>query len=181
MKKLFLFIMAGIAFSCNNEATTSTEAVKDSAAATTAEATPAVINYPYTVEHPDNWEMGSSSNTMAALTSLKAWEDGKIDEAVKYFADSVQLKFDGIDKKLTNDSLKVFFTAARNSYKNVKIKMGDWESVVSKDKKEEWVTVWYRQSWETQKGKKDSVDVINDLQMKNGKIVRLDEYTRKLH
>jgi len=180
MKKLILFFLAGIAFSCNNEAKTSTEAMKDTAAVT-AEATPAVMNYPYSIEHPDNWEMGNTSNTLAALNSLKAWEEGKVDESVKYFADSVQLKFDGFEKKLSNDSLKIFFTGARNSYKNVKIKMGDWESVVSKDKKEEWVTVWYRQSWETQKGKKDSADVINDIQMKDGKIIELNEYTRKLH
>jgi hypothetical protein len=179
MKKLLWLLIAGIAFSCNNGAATKEE-VKDSTA-TTAEATPVAVNYPYTVEHPDNWDMGSNSNTLAALSSLKAWEDGKVDEAVKYFADSIQIKFDAFEKKLSNDSLKSFFNEARNAYKNVKIKMSDWESVVSKDKKEEWVTIWYRQSWETQKGKKDSTDVINDIQLKNGKIVRLDEYTRKLH
>ena len=180
MKKLLLFIMAGIAFSCNNEATTSKEAAKDTMAVT-AEPTPAVMNYPYTIEHPDNWAVGSASNTLAVLTSLKAWEDGKVDESVKYFADSVQVKFDGFEKKLSNDSLRVFFAGARKAYKSVKIKMSDWESVISKDKKEEWVTVWYRQSWETSKGKKDSSDIINDLQLKDGKIVRLDEYSRKLH
>ncbi len=61
------------------------------------------------------------------------------------------------------------------------IKMDDWESVTSKDKKDEWVTMWYRQRWEDNKGIKDSVDVVNDLKMKDGKIIRLDEYTRKLH
>ena len=174
---LYLFLLAGIASSCNNAATTSSEPAKDS----TATATAAVMNYPYTIEHPDYWEVGDPANSMAALSSLKAWEDGKIDEAVKYFADSVQVKFDGIDKKMSNDSLKVFFAAARNSYKTVTVKMGDWESVISKDKKEEWVTVWYKQVWETAKGVKDSVDVIDDLKMKDGKIVRLDEYTRKFH
>ena len=77
MKKLILFFLAGIAFSCNNEAKTSTEAMKDTAAVT-AEATPAVMNYPYSIEHPDNWEMGNTSNTLAALSSLKAWEEGKV-------------------------------------------------------------------------------------------------------
>ncbi len=34
--------------------------------------------------------------------------------------------------------------------------MEDWESVISKDKKEEWVTLWYSQKWEDMKGKTDS-------------------------
>ncbi|MDQ6889125.1 MAG: hypothetical protein M3Z56_02435 [Bacteroidota bacterium] len=59
--------------------------------------------------------------------------------------------------------------------------MQDWESVISKDKSEEWVTIWYRQKWEDMNGRKDSTDVVNDLKLKNGKIMRLDEYTRKLH
>jgi hypothetical protein len=59
--------------------------------------------------------------------------------------------------------------------------MDDWESVISKDKKDEWVTLWYRQKWEDNKGKSDSSDIVNDLKMKDGKIIRLDEYTRKLH
>jgi ketosteroid isomerase-like protein len=59
--------------------------------------------------------------------------------------------------------------------------MTDWESVISTDKKEEWVTVWYTQHWETKKGEKDSSAIINDMRLKDGKIIRLNEYTRKLH
>ncbi|MEO6905894.1 MAG: hypothetical protein ABI148_06005, partial [Ginsengibacter sp.] len=65
--------------------------------------------------------------------------------------------------------------------KNWKIKMQDWESVISNDKKDEYVTLWYRQYSENMKGVKDSTDIINDLKMKDGKIIGLDEYTRKLH
>ena len=180
MKKLVLFFMTAIALSCNNGTSTAVEAKKDTAAAT-ATAAPAPMNYPYTIDHPDNWEVGSTANTMTALSALKAWEDGKVDESVKYFGDTVHVRFDGLDKKMTNDSLKTFFTASRNSFKSITVKMGDWESVISKDKSEEWVTIWYKQTWEPLKGKKDSSDVINDLKLKDGKIVILNEYTRKLH
>jgi len=104
-----------------------------------------------------------------------------MDETMKYFADSVKVQFDALDKKMSNDSLKAMFASGWNEYKSVKVKMEDFESVVSTDKKEEWVTLWYTQYWETKKGVKDSVDIINDLQLKNGKIMRIDEYTRKLH
>jgi ketosteroid isomerase-like protein len=82
---------------------------------------------------------------------------------------------------MSADSVKAMFTTWRNGFKTVDVKMEDWESVISKDKKQEWVTLWYTQKWEDTKGKKDSAAYIDDLQMKDGKIVRLDEYTRKMH
>lgn len=179
MKRLTLFLLAGIALSCNDKGSASKDAMKDSAATTATSST--VKNYPYTIEHPDNWEIGSTDNTLIALSSLKAWEEGKIDESLKYFGDSIRVKFDGMNKKIPKDSLKVMFTNGWNSYKTINVKMYDWESVVSKDKSEEWVSLWYTQSWETKKGVKDSSGIYNDLQIKNGKIIRLDEYTRKLH
>jgi len=104
-----------------------------------------------------------------------------MDESLKYFGDSIRVQFDGMDKKMSNDSLKAMLTNGWNSYKTVKERMEDWESVISKDKSEEWVTLWYTQSWETREGVKDSSAIINDLQIKDGKIIRLSEHTRKLH
>ena len=180
MKKMILFFLAGIAFSsCNNQGTETKEATKDST--TTAAAEPATLNYPYTIDHPDYWEMGTNQNTMVALGALKAFENGNIPETMKYFGDSVQLQFDGLDKTLPADSLQAMFTNMRNGYKSINVKMNDWESVISKDKKQEWVTLWYREKWEDTKGKTDSLDIIDDLKLKDGKIVRLDEYSRKLH
>ncbi len=179
MKKLSLIFTAAIIFySCNNESATTADATKDSVA---AEPAAVKVNYPYTIDHPDYWEMGSTANTMVALNALKAFENGNVDESMQYFGDSVHIQFDGLDKTLSADSLKAMFTATRSSMKSMEVKMQDWESVISKDKKQEWVTLWYTQKWEDMKGKKDSADIIDDLNMKGGKIVRLDEYTRKLH
>ncbi len=179
MKKILVVFLGGAIFtSCNSGNTPANEATKDSSA--TMASTPK-MDYPYTIDHPDNWEMGSTQNSMVALSALKAYEKGNVDESLKSFGDSVQIQFDGLDTKLSNDSLKSMFTRERRNFKSMNIKMDDWESVVSKDKKDEWVTLWYRQKWEDSKGKMDSADVINDLKMKDGKIIRLDEYTRKLH
>jgi len=180
MKKMIWVGFAAMAVSCNNGDTASTGTHKETSGSTGA--TPAAaMNYPYTIEHPDYWAIGSTANTMTALTALKAWELGKMDESVKYFSDSVKLNFDGLKETMSRDSLKRFFTGIWKDFKTVDIKMSDWESVVSSDKKEEWVTIWYTQHWETPKGLKDSLDIVNDFQMKDGKIIRLDEYTRKLH
>ena len=175
--------MSAIAFaSCNDAGTETKEAMKDSTSKDSTTAAPAVVmNYPYTIDHPDNWEMGSNANTMVALSALKAFENGNVAESMKYFGDSTHIQFDGLDKTMSNDSLKAMFTQWRGGIKSMSIRMDDWESVISKDKKDEWVTFWYREKWEDMKGKKDSADYINDLKIKDGKIVRLDEYTRKLH
>jgi hypothetical protein len=180
MRKLTLFFLAAIAFaSCNNAGTDTKEAVKDSTAPPTP--APIAMNYPYTIDHPDNWDMGSTTNTMTALSALKGYETGNIADAMKYFADSIHLQFDGLDKTFPADTVQAMFTKYRSAMKSFDVKMNDWESVISKDKKEEWVTMWYRQHWEDMKGKKDSADIIDDVKLKDGKIVRLDEYTRKLH
>jgi hypothetical protein len=162
-------------FSCNNEGTTTGEAKDKTADASTKP------NYPYTIDNPDNWDIGSTANTMTVLSALKAWEEGKMDESVGYFADTTNALFDAFDKKLSRDSLKAMFSEAWKNYKNVKVNMKDWESVIAKDKSEEWVTLWYTQSWDTNNGGRDSISMVNDLQLKNGKIIRLVEYSRKFH
>ena len=179
MKKILLLFSTALAFAaCNDSGTGSSTPLKDS---TTASATPAAMNYPYTIKQPDNWETGSSENTMVALSALKNFETGDLEKSLSYFADSVHVQFDGLDTTMSNDSLKAMLTKWRNGFKAITVKMDDWESVISKDKKQEWVTLWYRQKWEDTKGHQDSTDIVDDLNIKNGKIARLDEYTRKLH
>ena len=56
--------------------------------------------------------------------------------------------------------------------------MDDWESVISKDKKIEYVSLWYKQIWTDEKGRVDSLECMDDLRMKNGKIVALNEKIR---
>jgi len=179
MKKLILIsLTATIFLSCNNKGSSTNETAKDTS---TTSLSTQKVNYPYTIEHPDNWEIGNNQNTMNALMSLKAYENGNIDESMKYFGDSVRVQFDGFDKTLANDSLKAMFKQSRSKIKTMEIRMEDWESVISKDKKDEWVTFWYTQKWQDTNGNIDSADIVNDLKMENGKIIRLDEYTRKLH
>jgi len=178
IKLLSLLLLGGALFTaCNSAGTSPNEAQKDSTSVST---NIQPMNYPYTIDHPDNWEIGSQQNTMIALASLKAWENKNIGDAVKFFADSVHIRFDGIDQKVSNDTLKSMITPSPMT-KNYSIKMQDWESVISKDKTEEYVTLWYREYKENTNGKKDSMDVVNDLKMKDGKIIGLDQYIRRLH
>lgn len=159
--------------SCKEDASTSKTDSKDSTATTD------FMNYPYTIKNPDSWETGDRKHTLNVLKSLKAYENGNIDEAVTYFGDSVTVRFDELDEKISNDTLKAMFKKGRALDKSLTIDMYDWESVKNKVTNEEYVSLWYKQVSEDNNGKKDSVSVMDDLKIEKGKIVELDEKTRK--
>ena len=175
MKKFFFFAcVAVMAAACNNGTETATTKTTDtSGTATAAEK----IDYPYTLDKPyQNWQPGDQKNVVTLLKSLKAFENGDIAGCMEGFGDSAEIFFDGYNAKLSHDSLQKTFMAQRAGYKSIVIQMRDWEPVISADKKEEWVTIWYKQIQTDQKGMVDSANVIDDARIKNGKIVTLNEY-----
>ncbi|MEP7107812.1 MAG: hypothetical protein ABI760_07515 [Ferruginibacter sp.] len=161
------------AFGCNDKSSTTDAKTADSTKATTSMVTP---EYPYTLEKPyQDWQPGDQMHAINVMKSLKQYENGDINACVTAFGDSVEIRFDGYRDKLSNDSLKKMFTRERGEISNLKIDMGDWESVISKDKKLEYVTLWYKQTLTDKKGKTDSLSVVDDLKIENGKIVQLDQ------
>lgn len=176
--KQFLLLIVAIGFltACNTSNSSSVDGKSDSKS---AYRDVQKMDYPYTIDHPDYWEIGSQENTMIALKSLKAWENKNMDECMSYYADSIHLSFDGLDKKVSNDTLRSWITTPASILSH-SIKMQDWESIISTDKTKEFVTLWYREYMETAKGK-DSIDVVNDFEIKDGKIIGLDQYIKRLH
>ncbi len=175
MKKTLLFsVVALFAVSCNNKSDApagTADSTNKSTASTTEE-----LNYPYQLEKPyQNWQMGDQKHAVTAMSSLKAFENGDMNACMTGFGDSIEVHFDYFHQKFSKDSLTKFFTADRAMYSNIKITMGDWESVISKDGKTEWVTMWYKQVTTDKKGKTDSLAVIDDCRIVNGKIVELDQ------
>jgi len=133
-------------------------------------------DYPYKLDKPyQNWQAGNQQHAITVMKSLKAFEAGDMTAAVAGFGDTVELRFDNYRARVSNDSLKKIFTDWRAQNASVVIKMDDWEPVISEDKKEEWVTLWYKEIHTDKKGKVDSLATIDDCKMVNGKIVVLDE------
>jgi len=139
------------------------------------------IDYAYIPENhpPDYWDRGDQKNVAIVLNSLKAFEAGNIDKAMTSFADTVLWSYDGFDDKIAKDSMKAIFNESWKNISSIKIKMGDYESVISKDKKEEYVTLWFKEIVTDKSGKTDSLAYVADLKIENGKITELDEKTRK--
>jgi PBP1b-binding outer membrane lipoprotein LpoB len=168
MKKIHLLLISALLI------TACQQAPKPDAAASSP--TP---NYPYKIKHPDNWDIDTShNNTMVALNALKSYETMDTALMKKCFADSITLNLDSFTFKGTNAQFIKMAMTMGASMKNYKIDMKDWEAVVSKDKTEEWVTVWYTQHWANATGKTDSVQYVDDVKLKGGKIIKIDEYGR---
>jgi hypothetical protein len=184
MKKSFLFgFLLLCLWACNSAGTSNESSEKaDSSTGTKPEtAAPAAdIEYAYMPNGhaPDYWEMGDPKNTATVLAGLKAYESNNIDECVTAFGDSVMLYFDGFAAKLSHDSLTGFLKKGRNEYKNIVVKMDDYLTVTSKDKKENWVSLWYKEISTDLKGKTDSIECFDDLKLENGKIVLLSQKIR---
>lgn len=163
-KLLTVALMATIIFSCKNAEETK-EVTTD-------------VTYPYSLEKPDNWDIGSKENTLLVMSALKAFEENKVEDCLSYFADTVKWRADYMDQTLPKDSLRVAMTNLRNSLQAIQVKMGDFESVISKDKKDEWVTLWYTEIVTDKTGKTDSLAMVNDIKVSKGKIVELNESIR---
>ncbi len=171
MKQIFL--VASLAFAlaaCNSE-------TKD--AGTTekpADASGAKIEYPYTPAMPyRGWKIGSEQNTVVAMNALKGWADKDYAKLEANIGDSLDMTMDGFKAKMSKDSAMNFMKTEREKYTDVTITMYDWESVISADKKHEYVTLWYKQVWTDMKGVKDSLSVVDDCKIENGKMIELDE------
>jgi hypothetical protein len=119
--------------------------------------------------------MDNNDNTIAALNSLKAFIDKDYTALAGTLGDSVHIRLDGYDAKLSRDSAVKMFSAQRSMYVDLAVTMYDYESVISADKKDEYVTLWYKQAWKDDKGKADSLNIVDDCKMQNGKMIELDE------
>lgn len=137
-------------------------------------------DYPYKIKKPDNWLIDTShTNTMVALNALKSYETSDTVLMKKCFADSLTFNYDGGNFKGSIGQLIQMVGSMAATMKNIKLDIHDWVAVVGKDSpKEEWVTIWYTQHWTDEKGKADSIEYINDMLLKGGKITKFDEYSR---
>lgn len=182
MKQMIFISCVALLAACNNAATTDSKA-SDSTGKANAETAPAKMapaDMPYALDKPyQNWQTGDPQHAVTVMKSLKGFETGDIAASMEGFADTVTVHFDNYRATLSHDSLKAVFTTFRAESASIKIKMDDWESVISADKKEEWVTLWYKQTWTDKKGKTDSIAVVDDAKIKNGKIVLLDEKVQR--
>lgn len=176
MKKIMLAALIAIfAMSCNNAST------KENAT-TATDSSSEKIDYAYLPANhpPDFWDRGDQRNIALVLKSLKGFETKNVEQALEPFADSVLWQVGSMDAKISKDSLRAMFTNDMKAIASIKIVMNDYEAVISKDKKQEYVSLWYKQINTDMKGKVDSMICMDDAKIANGKIIELEEKVRPL-
>lgn len=151
-------------------------ACKDKPAATETKSSDK--KYPYTVTDY-GWKMNDNDqNAITVLNALKAFENADTAALKPLVADSIGVFADGNDFDGTRAQFLQGISQEMSKYKSLRISVQDWHSVISKDKNQEWVSVWYTQYWEDTDGQPDSLDIFNDVSLKDGKITRWNEYVR---
>lgn len=136
--------------------------------------------FPYKVKDYGNWQMNSNqSNVTLAMNTVKAFCALDTNALKPMLGDSIHLTIDAYEFKGTNSQFLAMAKEEMNKYKSIQVKMQDVESVMSKDKKTEYVSLWYKQYNEMKDGTRDSVNLFNDFKIKNGKVIEWSEYVQR--
>jgi len=170
MKKLYLFIwLAMLLYACQNSP-------ERKAALNLQDDT----NYAYQIKQSDRWIINADHhNVMVAMAALKAFETMDTAKLSTCVADSLTVYYNGGCYKGGKREFMFAIIQTVKSLKNLRVDVKDWESAISKDKKQERVLTWYTQHWINEQGHPDSADVIDEARFKDGKIVVWYDYTRR--
>lgn len=165
------FLFAIVLFSCQSESKP-TPVSGDSAVAKTP------IVYPFTPKYSLNWKPGDEKNALIVLNCLKSYVDGDMKAAFADLADTVDFYNDGFHFHGTKDSLQAIIAEERSALASVSKAFDTWITVYYPDKGDTWVTLWYTETTRDKKGKTDSLNYVDDVLIRNGKIREYDEKIR---
>jgi hypothetical protein len=138
------------------------------------------LELPYTVTRISDWEKGDDKNIPIPMTVLKCYEVKDFISIKNYLADTVEFNYNNGQFKGSRDQFIRFLKNFRNQRLNVKITMNDYESVRSKPRNEDWVSLWYTETVTNLKGEVDSAQVMDDYKIVKGKVAYIDTKHRRL-
>ncbi len=138
------------------------------------------LDLPYKLASIPDWEKGDDNNVPIAMNFLKSYEDKDFVKMRNYLADSVQFIYDNGNFSGSADQMVKFLKNFREGRSTVRIEMNDYESVRSKNRNQEYVSLWYNEHIVDNAGKADSAFVMDDYRIKNGKISMIDTKFRHL-
>jgi hypothetical protein len=178
MRKIILPALLLGLLSCNETGTSdelgAVKPVDDSVTTTAAD-----LDYAYTRTNKSNYVMGDPAQIQMVLNSLKAFETNNNDALFNNFGDNDELRFDKLHAKFIRDRAKTILANSRGRYESYNINMHDWETVKSTNTDDEWVSLWYTEVYKEKGGKLDSINIMDDVKIKDGKIIEISGYIRR--
>jgi hypothetical protein len=172
MKKFLTLLFPCIGFWACTSSSNQDAAKSDSASKKEA------LVYPFTAKYSLNWQPGDEKNAVMVLNAFKKYTDGDVKGSFVYFGDSVEFIADKFHFKGKKDSLEAIMIPMRSAIASMTLQPDAWITVYYPDQKDTWVTVWSTQTWTDKKGKMDSIYLVDDVLVKNGKIAQIDEKQR---
>ena len=172
MRKILIAALAVALFACNTEDKKETDAKGESkTSASTA-------SMPFKAVYSTSFEMGDPKNMESVMMLWKAWEDGDLKAARKYFADSVHLYLrDGAAMEGQTDTVMANVGAYRGSLKSMKCTVYTCMPLKSTDMKENWVCIWGKEDFTDPQGKPDAVELQETWRFnKDGKVDLMYQY-----
>jgi len=170
---LLLVLLSIVSFSCGSGPKQEEVKAADSTA-TTKEP----LVYPFTSKYSLNWKPGDEKYAVMALTSFKKFVDGDVKGSFDYFADSIEFIADKFHFSGKKDSLMAMMIPMRAQWTSMSVQPDTWVTIYYPDQNDTWVTVWSTQKWTDKKGKMDSIYIVDDILIKDGKIREVDEKQR---
>lgn len=139
-------------------------------------------SYAYTASYSSDFEMGDAKNSSRILDLWKVWEDGDLTKGQQFFADSVEMYMaNGMVLRGSKDSMIATIQNYRNRYTSMKCTVAAFLPSKSKDKNEDWVSIWGKEISIDKSGKTDSVQLQETWRLNNeGKVNLMYQYARAL-
>ena len=137
---------------------------------------------PYSASYSSQFEIGDNKNAETILSAWKSWDDGKLADTRKLYADTMHFYLrDGSEMFGPTDSVLADAQAFRNSFTAMKSTVHMYVPLKSTDKNENWVCIWGTEVSTDKQGKTDSVALQETWRFnKDGKIDMAYQFGRAL-
>jgi hypothetical protein len=181
MKKvLILAAMASFA-ACNSNKDTKDESSSMSSASDSTSSKKDDVAYPFTATYSSQFEIGNPQHAKTILDLYKDWDNNTLENSKNSFADIDSLIFaDGSMIAGSRDSVFEAVKKIRNTMGTVKDVVQAWIPLKSKDRNENWVTIWTKEIITAPNGKKDSSYLQETWRLnKDGKVDFVLQYAQK--
>lgn len=179
MRKICLFTTIAFFAACTSGADkTTTEA--PTAPDSTSEKQ-SNLTYAYTADYSSDFEIGDAKNAQTLLELYKNWDNNTLDNSKSAFAENDTMYFaDGSMFAGSRDSLFVIANKMRGQMGTVVDSVHAWVPLRTRDKNEQWVAIWARETSTNAKGVKKSKEIHEVWRFNNnGKVNLVYQYEQQ--
>ena len=171
MMKLWTFLVAFLAFACNNKSPKNRIVSVDSP-----------VYYPYTAIKSNSFEKGNEHYAKNVLDIWRQYETGKLITIEKFFSERVRLILPDKIFEGSRDSIITLYQKRRDGFSDMQCFVYSWMPVLTVDTKQDIVFVWGLYVGTRKNGDRDYAQVHEIWRFdKKGKITEMEQFLTHPH